>query len=106
VILDAAQDVVGARRLPKDDEGVAIHQVFVVVLQIGELASYLTSKMETVDAVVSDALREVAVTIRERTCVDAVRQLDGLPQRSRRRSRLRHVGSSPTHFVAPSARRS
>jgi len=51
---------------------VAIHQVFVVVLQIGELASYLTSKMETVDAVVSDALREVAVTIRERTCVDAV----------------------------------
>jgi len=53
--------VVGARRLPKDDEGVAIHQVFVVVLQIGELASYLTSKMETVDAVVSDALREVAV---------------------------------------------
>jgi len=69
-------------------------QVFVVVLQIGELASYLTSKMETVDAVVSDALREVAVTIRERTCVDAVGNWDGCRNVSRRRSRLRHVGSS------------
>ena len=52
VILDAAQDVVGARKLPADDEGVAIHQVFVVVLQIGELASYLASKVEAVDPVV------------------------------------------------------
>jgi uncharacterized membrane protein YccC len=77
VILDAAQDVVGAKRLPKDDEGVAIHQVFLVVLQIGELTSYLTSKVETVDAVVSGALRDVAVTVRERSCVDAVAQLDG-----------------------------
>jgi uncharacterized membrane protein YccC len=76
VILDAAQDVVGAKRLPKDDEGVAIHQVFLVVLQIGELASYLASKVETVDVVVSGALREVAVTVRERSCVDAVAQLD------------------------------
>jgi len=78
VILDAAQDVVGARKLPKDEEGVAIHQVFVVVLQIGELVSYLTSKVEAVDVVVSEALREVAVTIRERSCVDAVAQLNGL----------------------------
>ena len=76
VILDAAQDVVGAKRLPDDDEGIAIHQVFVVVLQFGELASYLTSKEQTVDPVVSHALREVAVTIRERSCVDAVAQLD------------------------------
>ena len=76
VILDAAQDVVGAKRLPKDDEGVAIHQVFLVVLQIGELTSYLTSKVETVDAVVSGALREVAATLRKRSGVDAVSQLD------------------------------
>ena len=77
VILDAAQDVVGATRLPKDDEGVAIHQVFLVVLQIGELTSYLTSKGETVDGALSRALRDVAVTVRERSCVDAVVQLDG-----------------------------
>jgi uncharacterized membrane protein YccC len=77
VILDAAQDVVGAKRLPKDDEGVAIHQVFLVVLQIGELSSYLTSKVEAVDGAVSGALRDVAVTVRERSCVDAVAQLDG-----------------------------
>jgi uncharacterized membrane protein YccC len=77
VILDAAQDVVGAKKLPNDDEGVAIHQVFVVVLQLGELASYLASKVESVDPAVSAALREVVVTIRERSCVAAVTQLDG-----------------------------
>jgi hypothetical protein len=76
VILDAAQDVIGAKKLPRDDEGVAIHQVFIVVLQIGELASYLASKDEPVDVAVSKALREVAITIRERTCVDAVMQLN------------------------------
>lgn len=78
VILDAAQDVVGARKLPADDEGVAIHQVFVVVLQIGELASYLASKVEAVDPVVPAALRAVAETVRRGTCVAAVAQLDGL----------------------------
>lgn len=78
VILDAAQDVIGARKLPKDAEGVAIHQVFVVVLQIGELASFLTSKGESVDPMVAISLRAVARTIRERTCVDAVTQLDEL----------------------------
>jgi fusaric acid resistance family protein len=78
VILDAAQDVVGARKLPVDDEGIAIHQIFVVVLQIGELASYLSSKEEAVDVVVSDALREVATTIRLRSCVEAAAQLDRL----------------------------
>jgi uncharacterized membrane protein YccC len=78
VILDAAQDVIGARKLPKDAEGVAIHQVFVVVLQIGELASFLTSKGESVDPAVAESLRAVARTIRERTCVDAVTQLDEL----------------------------
>jgi uncharacterized membrane protein YccC len=77
VVLDAAQDVVGAKKLPEDDEGVAIHQVFVVVLQFGELASYLASKAEAVDAAVIGVLREVAVTIRERSCLDAVAQLDG-----------------------------
>ena len=64
VILDAAQDVIGARKLPKDAEGVAIHQVFVVVLQIGELASFLTSKGESVDPAVAESLRAVARTIR------------------------------------------
>lgn len=78
VILDAAQDVIGTRKLPTDEEGVAIHQVFVVVLQIGELASYLTSKMEVVDVIVPRSLREVAVTIRDRSCVEAVAQLDSL----------------------------
>jgi Fusaric acid resistance protein-like len=76
VILDAAQDVVGAKRLPHDDEGVAIHQVFIAVLQIGELASYLTSKEETVDVRVSDALRHVATSIRLHSCRVAVTQLD------------------------------
>lgn len=78
VILDAAQDVIGSKKLPVDDEGVAIHQVFAVVLQVGELASYLSSKKEKVDRSVSEALRAVAVTIREKSCVDAVIQLDGL----------------------------
>jgi uncharacterized membrane protein YccC len=77
VILDEAQDVVGAKKLPSDAEGVAIHQVFVVVLQIGELASYLASKEETVDAAVPEALREVATIIQERSCVAAVKQLEG-----------------------------
>jgi hypothetical protein len=76
VILDAAQDVIGAKKLPKDTEGVAIHQVFVVVLQIGELASFLASKEETIDPSVSDSLRGVAKTIREGTCVAAVSQLN------------------------------
>jgi uncharacterized membrane protein YccC len=76
VILDVAQDVVGTKKLPRDDEGVAIHQVFVVVLQIGELASYLASKEETVDRSVTDALRAAATTIRERSCVEAVAHLD------------------------------
>ena len=76
VILDAAQDVIGARRLPHDDEGVAIHQVFVVVLQVGELASYLASKGEVVELAVPHALRDVATTIREDSCRNAVAQLD------------------------------
>jgi uncharacterized membrane protein YccC len=78
VILDAAQDVVGAKKLPEDDEGVAIHQVFLVVLQFGELSSYLASKVETVDVAVPAALREVAGTIRQGSCLDAVAQLDHL----------------------------
>jgi fusaric acid resistance family protein len=78
VILDAAQDVIGARKLPKDAEGVAIHQVFVVVLQIGELASFLSSKGESVDPAVAESLRAVARTIHERDCVDAVTELNEL----------------------------
>jgi uncharacterized membrane protein YccC len=76
VILDAAQDVIGARKLPQDTEGVAIHQVFVVVLQIGELASYLASKAERVDVAVTEALRQAASTVRERSCADAVIELN------------------------------
>jgi hypothetical protein len=78
VILDAAQDVIGSKRVPADDEGVAIHQVFVVVLQVGELASYLSSKGEAVNRSVADALRAVAATIREQSCAAAVIQLDVL----------------------------
>ena len=78
VILDVAQDVIGAKKLPKDPEGVAIHRVFVVVLQVGELASYLASKKQTVDPSVAESLLNVARTIRERTCVDAVAQLNAL----------------------------
>jgi uncharacterized membrane protein YccC len=48
------------------------------VLQIGELASFLTNKEESVDPAVSESLRAVARTIRERTCVDAVTELDAL----------------------------
>jgi len=81
---------------------VAIHQVFVVVLQIGELASYLTSKMETVDAVVSDALREVAVTIRERTCVDAGPAIGRLGRNVHVDARvLRHVRLIADSFSLP-----
>jgi uncharacterized membrane protein YccC len=76
VVIDAAQDVVGARRIPTDDEGVAIHQCFIVLLQMGELASYLTSKEERIDVVVTTALRRVARLIEQGSCVEAVRALD------------------------------
>jgi hypothetical protein len=99
VILDAAQDVIGAKKLPHDDEGVAIHQVFVVVLQIGELASYLASKEESVDTSVSQSLRDVARTIRERSCVKAVIQLDDLAS-----SYETTLASPSRRFVAESFR--
>ena len=76
VILDAAQDVIGAKKLPEDDEGVAIHQLFVAVLQIGELASYLASKGETVEVTVSQDLLAVADTIRDGACRAAASQID------------------------------
>ncbi len=77
IIIDAAQDVVGAKRIPKDSEGVAIHQCFIVLLQIGELASYLTSKEEPVDVVVTSALRQVSDLIQQDSCVSAVAALNG-----------------------------
>ena len=66
----------GARRLPTDDEGVAIHQCFIVLLQMGELASYLTRKEERIDVVVTTALRRVARLIEQGSCIEAVRALD------------------------------
>ncbi|HEY5439307.1 MAG TPA: FUSC family protein [Acidimicrobiales bacterium] len=76
VIIDAAQDVVGAKRLPSDDEGIAIHQCFIVVLQLGELSSYLASKDERVDVAVTAALREVARDIRDGSSINVVAQLN------------------------------
>jgi hypothetical protein len=81
VIVDAAQDVVGAKRLPSDDEGVAIHQCFIVVLQVGELGSYLASKAERVDVAVTTALHDVARSVREGSSINAVAQLNGYAER-------------------------
>ncbi len=81
VIIDAAQDVVGTKRLPSDDEGVAIHQCFIVALQLGELGSYLVSKGERVEGAVTTALHEVARSVRERSSINAVAQLNGLADR-------------------------
>lgn len=75
VVINAAQDVIGAQKIPDDEEGVAIHQCFVVLLQLGELASYLTSKDERVDLTVPTALRHVSQIIDEGTCVAAVAAL-------------------------------
>jgi uncharacterized membrane protein YccC len=75
VVIDAAQDVIGAKRLPGDDEGVAIHQCFIVLLQLGELASYLVSKQEAVSVEVTHALRHVGEMIGEGSCRNAVEKL-------------------------------
>jgi hypothetical protein len=72
VVIDAAQDVIGAKRIPDDSEGVAIHQCFIVMLQLGELASYLTSKDEPADVAVTSALRSVSHVIEQGSCVEAV----------------------------------
>jgi hypothetical protein len=77
VVIDAAQDVIGAKRIPDDGEGVAIHQCFIVLLQMGEVASYLTSKEERVDVVVTSALRHVAQLIEQGSCIEAVAALNG-----------------------------
>ncbi len=77
VVIDAAQDVIGAKRIPGDREGVAIHQCFIVLLQLGELASYLTSKDERVDVSVTTALRHVSSLVERGPCVDAVDALNG-----------------------------
>jgi len=75
--LDAAQDVVGTRRLDgADDEVVALHQCFVVALQLGEVTSYLVDKDERVDVSVVEALRHVATLVAQRTCVEATHQCD------------------------------
>jgi uncharacterized membrane protein YccC len=76
VIIDAAQDVIGAKRIPDDNEGVAIHQCFIVLLQLGELASYLTSKAESADVTVTVALRSVSQVVGQGSCVDAVSMLN------------------------------
>jgi uncharacterized membrane protein YccC len=76
VIIDAAQDVIGARKIPDDAEGVAIHQCFVVILQLGELASYLSSKEEPTDVAITTALRHVSRVVEEGSCVDAVAALN------------------------------
>lgn len=71
--LDTAQDIVGTEKLvDMTDESVALHQAFVVALQMGELSSYLTSKKERADANVIAALRKVAATLRQRSARDAV----------------------------------
>ncbi len=77
VIIDAAQDVIGAKRIPDDPEGVAIHQCFIVLLQLGELASYLTSKEEPADVAVTTALRRVSHVVEQGSCADAVVALNG-----------------------------
>jgi uncharacterized membrane protein YccC len=78
---------------------VAIHQVFIVVLQIGELASYLTSKGEHVDVTVPETLRAVAAMIDVGSCLEAVVQLD------RCATELETTSTSPLrHLVAASLR--
>ena len=77
IVIDAAQDVIGAKRIPNDAEGVAIHQCFIVLLQLGELASYLTSKDERVDVTVTSALAHVSTLIEQGSCANAVVALNG-----------------------------
>jgi uncharacterized membrane protein YccC len=72
LVLDEAQDVVGTQILSDpSDEVVALHQCFVVALQFGELASYLVSRDEIVDVEVVEALRHVAVEVREHSALGA-----------------------------------
>jgi hypothetical protein len=65
--LDTAQDIVGTERLRgMSDEAVALHQCFIVALQMGELSSYLTRKKDRQDDRVIGALRDVATITRGR----------------------------------------
>ena len=76
--LDAAQDVVGTQPLrDAGDEVVAMHQCFVVALQLGELASYLVSRDEAVDPGVVEALVQVATSIVEHSALEATHELAG-----------------------------
>ena len=76
LVLDAAQDVVGTQSLlDKSDEVVALHQCFVVALQIGELASYLVSKDEAIDPTVVEALQHVSAAIRVHCALEATADL-------------------------------
>jgi uncharacterized membrane protein YccC len=76
LVLDEAQDVVGTQPLlDKSDEVVALHQCFVVALQLGELASYLVSKDEVIDPVVVEALQRVGAVIRVHSALEATVEL-------------------------------
>jgi uncharacterized membrane protein YccC len=76
LVLDAAQDVVGTQPLLNEsDEVVAMHQCFVVALQLGELASYLVSRDETIDPTVVEALVHVAASIRVHSALEATHEL-------------------------------
>jgi hypothetical protein len=78
LVLDAAQDVVGTQSLLNEsDEVVAMHQCFVVALQLGELASYLLSRDETVDPRVVEALVHVSASIRVHSALEATYELAG-----------------------------
>ena len=80
--LDAAQDVVGSRRLRTGDaEEVALRQCLIVALRCGEVVSYLEGKRLAVDPSVPSSLRDVAKTLKDSTALDAVAILRDLPAR-------------------------
>jgi uncharacterized membrane protein YccC len=82
VSLDAAQDVVGSRRLRSgSDEELALRQSLRVALRSGEVVSYLEGKGLGADPTVADALREIASALRHTSGVGASAVLQGLQAR-------------------------
>jgi uncharacterized membrane protein YccC len=80
--LDAAQDVVGTRRGRHDStEEAALRQCLIVALRSGEVVSYLEGKQHRADPSVTQALRDIAVTLKDGSGLDAVALLRDLRSR-------------------------
>jgi uncharacterized membrane protein YccC len=77
VTLDRAQDLIGARARTAEEE-IALRECLIVALRCGEVISYLEGKGLSVDASVSNALRQVANALDTTTGVEALIPLQQL----------------------------